>query len=170
MIISNRFMTISEYSFLITQNDCYRGKWGYFSRAIDYLNSEPIGSALELSITQNSDRLIKDSTSMGLSNCDINHDVVNTPWPINDKQFDAFIALDVFPHLEGNQTKVFAEIRRTANKAILSFPLEWRFNGVSFAEHNITEALVKEWTLGETPHRSDIVGFGKKRLIQFFKF
>lgn len=47
------------------------------------------------------------------------HDARNIPWPIEDKQFEVFIALRVYQHLVPKQKEAFQEALRIAKKVII---------------------------------------------------
>ncbi len=55
-------------------------------------------------------------------NKEFKHDAIVVPWPIDDKAYDLFIALQVWEHLERKQKEAFEEVMRTSKAAILSFP------------------------------------------------
>ena len=71
------------------------------------------------------------------------------PWPINDKQYDLFIALQVWEHLGNKQSRAFREAIRISKAVILSFPYKWNCpkNNANYPEHHeVDEELIGDWT------------------------
>ena len=92
-------------------------------------------------------------------------DARNTPWPIEDKKYDLFIALQVWEHLGDKQGDAFREVMRISRMAILSFPLGWNCPGD--CHHNITKEKISEWTLNMKP---DEIRKADGKLAYFFRF
>ena len=85
-------------------------------------------------------------------------DATTKPWPIADKAYDMFIALQVWEHLDGKQTRAFREVMRVSKKAVLSFPYHWE-GGIADkpshrAHRDIDMELIRDWTLGIEPKRT----------------
>lgn len=59
------------------------------------------------------------------------HNAKLTPWPIEDKSYDLFIALRVFHHLAPDQEKCFKEMKRVAKNIILTLPIEYGHTSAS---------------------------------------
>ena len=107
-------------------------------------------------------------------------DATIKPWPIKDKLYDMFIALQVWEHLDGKQTRAFREVMRIAKKAVLSFPYHWDGGIVDKPSHrahrNIDMELITDWTLGVEPKLTIEIGrtgsdFSKgPRMICFWDF
>ena len=93
------------------------------------------------------------------------HDATVIPWPIADGAYDLFIALQVWEHLGASQAAAFAEVRRIARAAILSFPYRWNMPGD--CHHGIDESRVALWTCGALPTKVQIVG---TRILYRFDF
>jgi len=68
------------------------------------------------------------------------HDAGSVPWPIPDKHYDLFLALQVFEHLNGRQIEAFQEVRRVAHHAILTLPHMCRTTA-----HRIDEKTYLTW-------------------------
>jgi hypothetical protein len=109
------------------------------------------------------------------------HDATQFPWPIADKKYDLFVALQVWEHLGDQQAQAFQEVMRVAGMAILSFPLLWDCPEEShnYPEHHmITDDRIAEWSLGLKPERVERVPrfdltIGKEngwRAVYFWKF
>jgi hypothetical protein len=97
-------------------------------------------------------------------------DATKTPWPIADKQYDVFVALQVMEHLSPAQSLVFSEIQRIARYAILSFPYKWN-TPHNLSHHNIGEELIRKWTNHYPPYKIMFSGVGKKcRVVYCFRF
>ena len=102
------------------------------------------------------------------------HDAETAPWPFKDKEYDLFISLQVFEHLNGNQPVAFAEAKRIAKNIIVSLPYRWDLpeNISSYPSHHmIDENTVVEWTKGILPppdrcvllpKAGDLVSLGEK--------
>ena len=87
------------------------------------------------------------------------------PFPVADKAFDLFIALQVWEHLEGRQAAAFAEVRRIAGAAVLSFPYCWTAGG---PEHEgIDMPRIVEWASGVKPC---VVSVVTSRAVCLWKF
>jgi Methyltransferase domain len=93
-----------------------------------------------------------------------------TPWPVDDRQYDLFVALQVFEHLGRRQPEAFREVRRVARNAILSLPIDWIMADPSNCHHGLTEQRVLEWFAPVTPTRVIVGNPGhRKRLIYVFE-
>ncbi len=124
-------------------------------------------SSLELGATVQS--LVIDGDRMGknrIEKPDHLWNVFDIPWPIRDKQYDIFIALQVWEHLKGKQVEVFKEVPRTSNWAILSFPYKWQGNS---SHSKITKKKIKKWTHPYLPFSKPRI-VRNKRIIYLFKF
>ena len=83
---------------------------------------------------------------------------------IPDKYFDAFVALQVWEHLD-NQSAAFQEVMRIAKSAVLSFQYKWTWDD---ARHNgIDGKKIEKWTCGVVPEKIKIINH---RAIYTFKF
>ena len=173
------FLTQPEFEEITKYDPYYRGRWGYFQTVINILERESFKNVLELGAYKTA--LVKGSDTMSIDepgsyeaeNPDPTfkmkstyyHDATKIPWPIGDKQYDLFIALQVWEHLGGKQKEAFKEVMRISKMAILSFPFKWYCPGD--CHHNITREKIIEWTLGIRPVKIKGVG---TRIIYFFKF
>lgn len=154
-----------------------KSHWECYREVIKIIKNLDFNSVLELGpykipVIKNADIMDKWPKAPRLT---IFHDATQTPWPIKDKQYDLFIALQVWEHLKGKQKQAFKEVMRISKMAILSFPLNWNVPGN--CHHNITEEKIAQWTLGVKPEKKIIAGnFIRKllnqnlRIIYFFKF
>jgi len=155
-------------------------RWAYTSQVIDKIKTIPrsINSVLEVGCA--SMPLCKTSTVMDLRksflstlrNPWVRHDATDTPWPFEDKQFDLFVALQVWEHLGGKQEQAFSEVMRISKGAILSFPYLWRMEDESNCHHMVTKKMIKKWTCGIKPSKviKSQKGSGPPRLIYHFEF
>jgi hypothetical protein len=98
------------------------------------------------------------------------HDATTTPWPVEDKAYDLFVALQVFEHLGTRQPEVFREVRRVARNAILSLPIDWVMADPADCHHQLSRERVLAWFAPVVPTRV-VVGNGgaKKRLVYVFE-
>jgi hypothetical protein len=168
----------------------YEGRWAYFSEVINIIKeNEDIKKVLELgpsfqTIVKNCDVMIKpESDVWGRPEKyvakEYEHDATVIPWPVKEKEYDLFIALQVWEHLEGKQKEAFKEVMRTSKMAILSFPYMWDCpkDNANYPEHHmIDEKIISEWTLNvepikviKIPRTGERVSKGP-RIIYFWKF
>ena len=98
------------------------------------------------------------------------HDATSTPWPVEDKAYDLFVALQVFEHFHGHQPEAFREVRRVARHAILSLPIDWVMADPANCHHQLSHERVLSWFAPVTPTRV-VLGNGgpKKRLLYVFE-
>ncbi len=98
------------------------------------------------------------------------HDATVIPWPVADKAYDLFMALQVFEHLGDRQPEAFREVRRIARHAIISLPIDWEMDDPGNCHHRIPEARVLSWFAPIAPTRV-IEGSGgtRRRLIYVFE-
>jgi len=115
-----------DYLNTLKQNPYYADRWPYYAEAIKQTMEFKPNTCLELGTWDFP--LFKNSIPMNQQSCKMGgviHDARKTPWPFENKQFDIFMALQVFEHLDGHQSKIFEEVKRVARRAIISLPLEW---------------------------------------------
>lgn len=157
-----------DYKKICEKNRYYKGRWRYFRKAISLINNSKPTSALELGpykhpIMKNSDVMdIKKYTDKAK----YVHDASIIPWPINDKKYDLFVALQVWEHLGDKQKEAFKEVIRISRSAILSFPLNWQCEPGN-CHNGITEEIIAEWTNNIEPIHKIKVG---KRIVYMFNF
>ena len=147
-------LTESEYNRLAESLPYYTphktwSRWDYMSLVVDEMKILQPSSICEAG--SEGMYLSNDSTVMELKpknseHEEIIHNLNNIPYPIKDKQFDLFIALQVWEHLT-NQIEAFKEVRRVSHNAILSFPYKWKGNRV----HDISEDDISRWTSNIIP-------------------
>lgn len=139
-------------------------RWEYSSTAIGWVEKQRAERVLELGCAGLP--LFHGSDSMDVAaetQPTFLRDATETPWPVADKAYDVFVALQVFEHLLGKQQAVFAEVMRTSRQAILSFPFKWK--DTSQLDHNdIDERVIAHWTLGVPSRATHIVSRNRKRM------
>jgi len=185
-------MTYSDFHELLnsSRGSYYEGRWAYFSQVINIIQeNKEIKKVLEMgpsiqTIVKNCDIMVKPENDVwGRPQRYVAeeyiHDATIIPWPIKDKEYDLFIALQVWEHLVGKQKEAFREVIRTSKMAILSFPYMWECpkDNANYPEHHmIDERIISEWTLNEEPAKiikiprtGDKVSKGP-RIIYFWKF
>jgi len=184
-------LTFEEYEKLLSgpMGDWYNGRWSYYGPVIELITELSIKNALELgpgkiTMIKNCDVMVKpDDDFWGKPDKNVSkiiqHDATEKPWPIKDKEYDLFIALQVWEHLNSRQTKAFREVMRISKMAILSFPYNWNCpkDNANYPEHHmIDKELIGDWTLNiepikflEIPSTSEKVSRGP-RLIYLWKF
>lgn len=165
-----RFLTKEEYFKRANEIKYWRKtrneRWKYMSVVLEELKRHNPNSILEAGT--NALPLSKDSYVLASRQSDlvnkngIIHDLDEFPYPFQDKQFDFFVALQVWEHLK-NKQRAFQEICRISKNIILSFPYKW---GKSDKSHNnIDDEMISKWTNGVKPTYTKLVG---KRKIYFW--
>ena len=98
------------------------------------------------------------------------HDATSVPWPVPDKAYDLFVALQVFEHLGTAQPEAFLEVRRIARHAILSLPIDWVMADPTNCHHALTNERVLGWFAPVRPTRVVVGNPGhRKRLLYVFE-
>ena len=104
-------------------------RWSYHEKAVEILEKIHPKTVLEagsmgIFLTNMSDSIDLDMPEWSWRltyDPTYNYDLRNVPWPIRDKQYDVFVALRVFHHME-DQEKFLKEMERISNHIILAFP------------------------------------------------
>jgi len=160
-------MTYEDYENLVNgpYSPYYLGRWAYYKEVIEIIKAEKISKSLELGpgympIVKNGDIILNPledqygTPAERPSNVRV-FDATIKNWPIEDKTYDLFIALQVWEHLDGKQTRAFREVMRIAKKAIFSFPYQWDGGIIDRPSHrahrDIDMELIRDWTLGIEP-------------------
>jgi sortase A len=100
----------------------------------------------------------------------IPHDATITPWPIRDKQYDLFTALQVFEHLKGHQRAAFFEVCRVAKHAIISVPIDWEMEDPTDCHHRISNETAMSWFAPRRPTHVELGNGGScKRVVYVFE-
>jgi hypothetical protein len=161
-------LTYREYQQLLTgpMGDWYNGRWSYYGPVTELINSLEFSSALELgpgriTMVKGCDVMAKpDDDFWGRPETGVGkvilHDATEKPWPVADKQYDLFVALQVWEHLSNKQSRAFREVMRISRKAVLSFPYLWNCpkNDPNYPEHHmIDKELIGDWTLNVPPRK-----------------
>lgn len=168
----------------------YQGRWAYFSKVTEIISEQnDINKVLELGpsfmpVVKDCDIMVKPGTDnwgrpITEAPKEYNHDATVMPWPIIDKEYDMFVALQVWEHLAGKQKEAFSEVMRISKMAVLSFPYMWDcpINNANYPEHHmIDEKIIADWTLNiepvkviKIPRTGERVSKGP-RIIYFWKF
>jgi hypothetical protein len=157
-------MTREQYLDLCQQHPYYKGRWGYYAAATEILEREAPAAADVLEIGPAMVPLVSGSQLMRLDKPSPHvkaaaptyvWDVRQTPWPIGDKRYAAAAALQVWEHLDGRQPAAFAELRRVARFAVLSFPYKWNCPNDPL-HHAIGDDQIAAWTLAH-PMRDRLI-------------
>lgn len=148
------------------REEYYLGRWVYLQEVIKMINEIKPDSVLELgpalfTVVKNADIMRKPETDdwgipSEIRSREYLHDATKTPWPVDDKKYDLFIALQVFEHLVDSQIQAFQEVKRIARYAILSLPYKWNCptDNANYPEHHmIDENTILGWTKGEAPQK-----------------
>lgn len=169
-----------EFDAMAEANPYYQGRWRYTSRALleagRLIARDKLTSALEVGAPVQPvivgahvmDYRARDELEAGVPVTI--HDATIVPWPFEDKQFDLFIALQVWEHLGTRQAEAFREVRRVARHAILSLPVNWEMANPADIHHMISEERVLSWFAPVVPTRIFEGNPGpKKRLVYVFE-
>lgn len=98
------------------------------------------------------------------------HDATRAPWPVPDRAYDLFVALQVFEHLGTGQPAAFREVRRVARDAMLSLPIGWVMDDPRNCHHQLTEERVLGWFAPVVPTRRVVCDPGRRtRVIYVFE-
>jgi len=170
------------------KEDYYVGRWLYINEVIKLIQEIKPESTLELgpalfTVVKNSDIMRKEQIDKwGIPKIitkEYLHDATIIPWPIKDKKYDLFIALQVFEHLVNRQAQAFNEVKRIAKYAILSLPYKWNVpeDNANYPEHHmIDEETILSWTKGIQPlkwiyiERTGVQISKGERIIGIWKF
>jgi hypothetical protein len=173
-----RPLTQPEFEAMAARFPYYNGRWGYMSAALGQASTlirrHGLRTALELGapvrpIIVGADVMdIKARPELDPTVPITVHDATQAPWPVEDKAYDLFLALQVFEHLRDRQREAFLEVRRVARHAIISLPIDWEMEDPRNCHHQISNAL--SWFAPIVPTRI-IEGSGgkRRRLIYVFE-
>jgi len=144
----------------------YRHRWPYLRQAAAWARELAPRCAIELGpyrlpILPEADTMDRCSHPRPPT---ILHDAMIAPWPIQDRAYDLFIALQVWEHLGSSQAAAFREVQRVARAAILSFPYRWNCPDRP-DHHGIDEARIAEWTCHKPP--AEVVHAGSRVLYRW---
>lgn len=175
-----RPLTKREFAFIEANDSYYRGRWTYMSvaaaQATALIEGHDLHTALELGpwarpLIVGADAMDRiERPDLQREGALIVQDATVASWPVADKAYDLFVALQVFEHLKGKQEIAFAEVRRVARHAIISLPIDWVLEDTKNAHHGLTEERARSWFLPVEPTRVVLGNPGpKKRLIFVFE-
>ena len=174
-----RPLTESEFYDMAERFPYYKGRWGYMSVALaqasKIIRRHGVRTALELGapvrpILVGADVMdIKARPELDPTVNITVHDATQAPWPVADKAYDLFLALQVFEHLREAQPAAFREVRRVARNAIISLPIDWEMEDPRNCHHQIPEERVLSWFAPIVPTRV-IEGNGGKRRRMIYVF
>ena len=168
--LDHRIITENDFRQVAEQDSYYVDRrWDYFCEVTKILNEINLGKVLELGprrLPMVRDADIMDTRDWGLP-LTWHHDACCVPWPVPGDSYDLFVALQVWEHLREAQVEAFAEVRRIASRAVLSFPYQWNCPKDRI-HHGITREMIAEWTHHLVPARVIVVGSERRRLICYF--
>lgn len=163
-----KFVTKEDYDKKCNEDKYYLKRWNYYKQVIELAKNLNPSSVLELGCS--SFPLCKKSVRIDIEyNKYINYvfDCTITPWQFNEK-FDLLICLQTFEHLEPRQKNVFNQIKKIANKAIISVPYKW--HKPNDCHHNIDENTLFEWFKEKPVLEKIAIDSSVKRLICLYDF
>lgn len=191
MANSHNFMSYKDFETLLNGEfgSYYVGRWMYYEAVLNIIKDISFQSVVELGpgripIVKSGDVILNPlDDSFGKPNeiyqKSYVFDATTSPWPIDDKAYDLFIALQVWEHLDNKQTRAFKELMRVSKRAILSFPYMWdggKEKPSHRAHRDIDLALINDWTLNieptikkEIPRTGDEFAQGP-RMIYYWDF
>jgi len=158
-------VTKNDFDKILIKDNWFKNRWSYFRPVIEMVKEINPSSVLELGprnfpLVKNSDVMDK---YKHLPKIKYLRDATDIPWPIPNKKYDLFIALEVFEHLGDKQKEAFKQVIRISNAAILSFPYKWHMPGN--VHHNIDKKKISDWTLGTKPDSGFYVDRGKRNIL-----
>lgn len=177
-----RPLTKAEFDDVARRHPYYRARGRYLSVAAalagDLIASNGLRSALELG--PNLQPLVVGADVMDIRAQPelllppparfLLHDATRVPWPVADKQYDLFVALQVFEHLRDQQNAAFLEVCRVARHALISVPIDWEMDDPRNCHHRISEERALAWFRPFLPTRLEVGNPGsRKRLIYVFE-
>jgi len=163
------FLTVDEYTKKGRGSKYWgnSGRWAYHNLVSEWAREASPSSVLELGCFGM--QVCSGSDTMDLiGEPTISYDARKVPWPLEDKSYDIFIALQVWEHLDDAKAEAFREVMRISRRAILSFPYMWR-NGNVYHK-GITRKMIDAWTLDVRPERVEMVGSEYKRIVMMWDF
>ena len=175
-----RPLTRPDFEEMAARFPYYNGRWGYMSAALaqasTLIKRHGLRTALELGapvrpIIVGADVMdIKARPELDPTVPITIHDATQAPWPVGDKAYDLFLALQVFEHLGDRQREAFLEVRRVARHAIISLPIDWEMDDPRNCHHQISNERVLSWFAPIIPTRIIVGTSGKRRrLIYVFE-
>lgn len=155
------FLELEKYALSGKSNywkEGYKYRWQY----MDYVIAQAIiiGGQKIIEAGASGMPLFKDSFLFDYPEYDLN----NIPYKFKDKEFDTFIALQVWEHLE-KQSDAFREVMRISKNAILSFPYKWTWGDKQ--HKGIDDKKISEWTCNIKPESVKIINH---RIIMTWRF
>jgi hypothetical protein len=124
-------------------------RWKYMEKCIEIMKRYNPSKVLEMGT--NGISLCLDSQTIGIDNKhkeDFFHDATIAPWPFKDKEYDFFVALQVFEHFDNKRKKqitAFNEAKRISKNILLSLPYNMKSNEI---HKNIDDDVVYTWSSG----------------------
>ena len=167
----------SEYAAMAAEYPYYKNRWSYQSMAgvlaEDLILRRDLRTALELGphlrpLIVGADAMVLHlSSDLRHEGQVVEHDATVAPWPVADKAYDLFVALQVFEHLVGRQTEAFQEVRRVARNAVISLPIDWQMKDPNNCHHMISEERALSWFAPVVPTRIVLGNGGAYRRLIF---
>ena len=158
-----RPLTRPDFEEMAARFPYYNGRWGYISKAMaeasTLIETRGLRTALEVGapvrpIIVGADVLdIRARPELDPTVPITVHDATKIPWPVGDKAYDLFIALQVFEHLRDRQREAFLEVRRIARHAIISLPIDWEMDDPRNCHHRISNERALAWFAPIVPTR-----------------
>ena len=173
-------MLKSEFDRLAARYPYYRGRWDYISVACevagDLIDRHRLRTALELgphirSIIVGADVMdLRAQPELEAEGRLLVHNATVLPWPVADRAYGLFVALQVFEHLGDRQAEAFREVCRIAQHAIISLPIDWDMDDPTNIHHQISNETVLSWFDPVVPTRVEVGNPGpRKRLVYVFE-
>ena len=169
-----------QFAQLLERDDYYIGRAGYMgaaaSIAAELITKHDLRTALELGpnlrpLVRGADAMdFRERPGIDLEGRLIVHDATNAPWPVADRAYDLFVALQVFEHLGTEQATAFREVCRVARHAILSLPIDWEMSDPTNVHHQLSHERALSWFAPRKPTRIVQGSKGRRqRLIYVFE-
>lgn len=170
-----RPINAAEFADLAKRYPYYRSRGEYTSaagqEAADLIARNDLHRALELGphvrplIVGADVMVLERSEELDAEGAVIVHDARVVPWPIPDRRYDLFVALQVFEHLVDRQQEAFVEVCRVARHAIISLPIDWQMDDPGDCHHGISEERALSWFAPRVPTRVVEGNAGPRRRV-----
>ncbi len=128
-------------------------RWRYHHAAVELARTVPLSvPAQVLEAGSLGAQIIHDSDTVDCENHlwkpvdapTLEHDLRNTPWPVEDGRYMLFIALRVWQHLWPKQRESLMEAFRVAEYVLIGVPETY------YQERGIPRETILDWTKGHT--------------------
>lgn len=142
-------------------------RWDYMAHVISMLKKMKAkkiceGGAYYMPLSDKSTLIDKEGDTL-INEKGVIHDLNETPFPFEDKEFDCFVALQVWEHL-ASPLVAFEEACRISKNIILSVPYMWTWG--DSMHKGITDEKILKWVGGKKWDEEAVI---RRRKIMLWK-